>query len=258
MPRLHRRCATRRCGQRLISVLTYISGRLASSSGRDCGRRKDGVMDVGRMVGAVSRVVGTREIDGRPARVVVARRRYAGAIDEVWDALTNAERIPRWFLPVSGELAARRTLPVPGQRRRRDHARAIRRGCSPSPGRCGGQASWLTVRARAGRRRRPTSSSSTSRTSTTRSGISSGRRRRRRLGHGADGPGRAPHRNAGGRSGARRGVGRVRRTARRSRTACSESWADASIAAGTPADAARAAAGRTTAFYTGAPPPAGG
>ena len=39
---------------------------------------------------------------------------------------------------------------------------------------------------------------------------------------------------------------------------CSESWGDASIAAGTPADAARAAAGRTTAFYTGAPPPAGG
>ena len=61
-------------------------------------------MDVGRMIGAVSRVVGSREVDGRPARVVVARRRYAGPIDEVWDALTNAERIPRWFLPVSGEL----------------------------------------------------------------------------------------------------------------------------------------------------------
>ena len=36
--------------------------------------------------------------------MVVAQRRYAGTIDEVWDALTNAERIPRWFLPVSGDL----------------------------------------------------------------------------------------------------------------------------------------------------------
>ena len=46
-------------------------------------------MDVAKMVGAVSRVVGTRDQDGRPARVVVARRRYAGAADEVWDALTK-------------------------------------------------------------------------------------------------------------------------------------------------------------------------
>ena len=62
---------------------------------------------------------------------------------------------------------------------------------------------------------------------------------------------------AGGRSGARRGVGRVRGRPAFAH-ACSEAWADASIAAGTPADAARAAAGRTTAFYTGAQPPAGG
>ena len=34
--------------------------------------------------------------------------------------------------------------------------------------------------------------------------------------------------------------------------ASSESWGDASMAAGTPAEAARAAAGRTTAIYTGA------
>ena len=26
------------------------------------------------------------------------------AIDDVWDACTNPERIPRWFLPVSGDL----------------------------------------------------------------------------------------------------------------------------------------------------------
>jgi len=31
-------------------------------------------------------------------------RTYDAPIDDVWDAITNAERIPRWFLPVSGDL----------------------------------------------------------------------------------------------------------------------------------------------------------
>lgn len=60
--------------------------------------------DVSHHLGAVSRVVGSREIDGRPARVVVATRTYDTDIDDLWDALTSAERIPRWFLPVTGEL----------------------------------------------------------------------------------------------------------------------------------------------------------
>lgn len=60
--------------------------------------------DIARHLGAVSRTVGTRERDGRPARVVAAARSYDAAPDEVWDAITSAERIPRWFLPVSGDL----------------------------------------------------------------------------------------------------------------------------------------------------------
>jgi uncharacterized protein YndB with AHSA1/START domain len=32
------------------------------------------------------------------------RRTYDAPVADVWDALTNAERLPRWFLPVSGEL----------------------------------------------------------------------------------------------------------------------------------------------------------
>jgi uncharacterized protein YndB with AHSA1/START domain len=38
------------------------------------------------------------------AKVVELRRTYPAPADDVWDALTNAERIPRWFLPVSGDL----------------------------------------------------------------------------------------------------------------------------------------------------------
>ncbi|MFT4167431.1 MAG: SRPBCC family protein [Microlunatus sp.] len=57
------------------------------------------------LAGATVRQVVPTEVDGLPARVVTATRIYRGAsIDDVWDALTNAERLPRWFLPVSGDL----------------------------------------------------------------------------------------------------------------------------------------------------------
>ena len=37
--------------------------------------------------------------------MVVARRIYGTDQADLWDALTNAERLPRWFLPVTGTLA---------------------------------------------------------------------------------------------------------------------------------------------------------
>jgi uncharacterized protein YndB with AHSA1/START domain len=60
--------------------------------------------DVIRTIGAVTRAVTNRERDGRPARAVVASRDYDTTPDDVWDAITNPERIPRWFLPVTGDL----------------------------------------------------------------------------------------------------------------------------------------------------------
>jgi uncharacterized protein YndB with AHSA1/START domain len=60
--------------------------------------------DVTRMIGTVTRAVKNTERDGRPARMVVATRSYDTTIEDVWDALTSAARIPRWFLPISGDL----------------------------------------------------------------------------------------------------------------------------------------------------------
>ncbi len=40
----------------------------------------------------------------RPARAVIASRTYPTTIDDLWDALINPIRIPRWFLPISGDL----------------------------------------------------------------------------------------------------------------------------------------------------------
>ena len=61
-------------------------------------------IDIIRQIGAVRRAVVTREHQGRPARVVVAVRNFSTTVEDVWDAITSAERIPRWFLPISGDL----------------------------------------------------------------------------------------------------------------------------------------------------------
>jgi uncharacterized protein YndB with AHSA1/START domain len=60
--------------------------------------------DVNRLFGKMTRALSTIEKDGRPARAMVVTRSYDTSIDDLWDALTNAERIPRWFLPISGDL----------------------------------------------------------------------------------------------------------------------------------------------------------
>ena len=51
----------------------------------------------------------TREVrsgfrNGTATKTVITRRVYDAGQAELWDALTNAERIPRWFLPGSGDL----------------------------------------------------------------------------------------------------------------------------------------------------------
>lgn len=61
-------------------------------------------IDPAAAVGAVTRSVGTTERDGKTARTLTAERVYDTTPDDLWDALTNPERLPRWFLPVSGEL----------------------------------------------------------------------------------------------------------------------------------------------------------
>lgn len=51
-----------------------------------------------------TREVRTGERDGAPTRIAVARRTYPTAQADLWDALTDPERLPRWFLPITGDL----------------------------------------------------------------------------------------------------------------------------------------------------------
>ena len=53
---------------------------------------------------AVERSVSYIERDGLPASTVSLKRRFAVTVEGLWDAVTNAERIPQWFLPVTGDL----------------------------------------------------------------------------------------------------------------------------------------------------------
>jgi uncharacterized protein YndB with AHSA1/START domain len=44
------------------------------------------------------------EHEGRAACVVIVERTYDAPIEDLWDAITSLERLPNWFLPVSGDL----------------------------------------------------------------------------------------------------------------------------------------------------------
>ena len=60
--------------------------------------------DTIRQAALVVRKVEDTTYEGQPARAVVASRDYATGIDDLWNAITDQARIPRWFAPVEGEL----------------------------------------------------------------------------------------------------------------------------------------------------------
>ncbi len=61
-------------------------------------------MDYSRALGTEFREVRDVEHEGEPARAVEGSRLYSTAADDLWAALTDVERIPRWFLPIHGDL----------------------------------------------------------------------------------------------------------------------------------------------------------
>ena len=62
------------------------------------------MIDVSAQINAVRRRVGRRELESGEVHVVALSQTYDTGIDDMWDACTNPERLPRWFLPVTGEL----------------------------------------------------------------------------------------------------------------------------------------------------------
>ena len=61
-------------------------------------------MDFTSALGAEIRGYEDRQRDGQPTRVVIASRTFDTEPSDLWQALTDPERIPRWLLPISGDL----------------------------------------------------------------------------------------------------------------------------------------------------------
>jgi uncharacterized protein YndB with AHSA1/START domain len=62
------------------------------------------VIEVEHQINAVRREVGTRTFEAGQARTVTISQTYDAGVEDVWDACTNPARIPRWFLPITGDL----------------------------------------------------------------------------------------------------------------------------------------------------------
>ena len=62
------------------------------------------MIDITNQIDQVDRAVSTRNLDSGEANVATISQSYGTTVEDVWDACTNIERMPRWLMPVTGEL----------------------------------------------------------------------------------------------------------------------------------------------------------
>jgi uncharacterized protein YndB with AHSA1/START domain len=103
-------------------------------------------VNVTEQISAVRRQLGKRTLPAGEARVITISQSYPTGLEDLWDACTNPERIPRWFLGVSGELREGGRFEIPEQ----GTSGTIER-CDPPKGfaatwEFGGDVSWIEVR----------------------------------------------------------------------------------------------------------------
>lgn len=203
--------------------------------------------DVEGHLRAVDRSALSLERDGRPACSITLSRSFPVPLEDLWDAVTNGNRIPRWFLPITGNLE-------PGGRfQLESNAGGVITACEP-PSRYAvtwefvGDTSWVEVRCG--------EDEAGSRLELTHSFLWSPHWDE--YGPGSAGVGwelgllglalhltepDTPRLNEEAFATSPEGKALI--------TGSSGAWREAAIAAGMDVDAAHAAANRTTAFYTG-------
>ncbi|WP_019057148.1 SRPBCC family protein [Streptomyces prunicolor] len=103
------------------------------------------MIDVTHQINSVSRKVGRRDFKAGEARVITIGQSYDSPVEDVWDACTNPERIPRWFLPVTGELR------LGGKYQLQGNAGGTVERCDPpisffATWEFGGEVSWIELR----------------------------------------------------------------------------------------------------------------
>jgi uncharacterized protein YndB with AHSA1/START domain len=102
-------------------------------------------IDIGNVLGLVTRSVRNFEKDGKPASTVTLTRLYPTDAEDLWDAVTNAQRIPRWFLPIEGDLK------LGGKYQLQGNASGTITACNPprqfaATWEFGGGVSWIEVK----------------------------------------------------------------------------------------------------------------
>jgi uncharacterized protein YndB with AHSA1/START domain len=211
------------------------------------------MIDVTHQISSIDRQVGSRTLGAGEARTLTVSRVYDTPREDLWDACTNPERISRWFLPLSGDLR-------PGGRYGfQGNASGTIERCDPphsvtATWEYGGQTSWIELRL---------------------TPEPDGRTRfaLEHIAHVDDelwaqfGPGAVGigwdqallgltlHLTSGAEAPEREAVEawQASKDGRHFVRLSSERWAEASMAAGTDATQAQAAAARTTDFYSGEP-----
>jgi len=103
------------------------------------------MVDVDHQISAVRRQVGTRVLEAGEARTITISQAYDATIDELWDACTNIERIPRWLMPITGDLR------LGGHYQLHGNAGGTITACEPPSAfdatwEFGGEVSWIEVR----------------------------------------------------------------------------------------------------------------
>jgi uncharacterized protein YndB with AHSA1/START domain len=210
------------------------------------------VIHVNEQINTVTRTIGSRTLPAGQARVQTLSCSYRTDVEDLWNACTDIERIPRWFMPITGDLK------VGGRYQLEGNAGGTIERCDPPQGfdatwEFGGEVSWIAVRL------------SVESVGVTRFELEHvahvDDERWAEFGPGATGVGWElgllgldQHLMAGADAIAGPEAGAAwaaSEEGRRFMALSSEGWAAASIAAGTDESAARAAAERTTAFYTG-------
>jgi len=72
------------------------------------------VIDIANEIDAITREVSRRQGPDGEEIAVLIRRSYDAPSMEVWDALTDPERMKRWFYPISGDLQVGGTFQLEG------------------------------------------------------------------------------------------------------------------------------------------------
>jgi uncharacterized protein YndB with AHSA1/START domain len=101
-------------------------------------------IDVDHQINAVQRKIGTPTIDSGETHVVTLSQSYDTDPADLWDAVTDIERIPRWFLAISGDLT------VGGSYQLEGHANGTVLTCDPPKNftatwEYGDNVSWIDV-----------------------------------------------------------------------------------------------------------------